>query len=68
MANIPMLEFGVRLVKCAECDRVEVVKCGDCKHCDPESWHCDHPQGTDLPIARKPEDYCSYGERRSDDV
>ena len=45
-------------------DAVEVVRCRECKHCDPENYHCDHPMGTVAPLRRKPEDFCSYGERK----
>ena len=45
-------------------DAVPVVRCRDCKHCDPESHHCDHPMSTAAPLSRKPDDFCSYGERR----
>ena len=45
-------------------DAVEVVRCKDCKHCDPENYHCDHPMGTAAPLRRKPNDFCSYGERK----
>ena len=45
-------------------DAVEVVLCKDCKHCDPENLHCDHPMGTTFPFRRKPDDFCSYGERK----
>lgn len=45
-------------------DAVEVVRCWECKHCDPENYHCDHPMSTAAPLIRKPEDFCSYGERR----
>ena len=45
-------------------DAVEVVRCRKCKHCDPENYHCDHPMGTVAPLRRKPEDFCSYGERK----
>lgn len=45
-------------------DAVEVVRCKDCKHCDPENHHCDHPMGTAAPLRRKPDDFCSYGERK----
>ena len=38
------------------------VRCRDCKHCDPENHHCDHPMGTAAPLKRKPDDFCSYGE------
>ena len=49
-------------------DAVEVVRCRDCKHCDPENYHCDHPMGTVAPLRRKPDDFCSYGERKEGDV
>ena len=45
-------------------DAVPVVRCRECKHCDPENYHCDHPMGTVAPLRRKPEDFCSYGERK----
>ncbi len=47
-------------------DAVEVVRCKDCTHCDPERKHCDHPMGTTLPLRRKADDFCSYGERSTD--
>ena len=45
-------------------DEVELVRCRDCKHCDPENHHCDHPMSTVAPLSRKPDDFCSYGERK----
>ena len=45
-------------------DAVEVVRCRQCKHCDPENHHCDHHMGTAAPLRRKPDDFCSYGERK----
>lgn len=45
-------------------DAVPVVRCRECKHCDPENHHCDHPMGTAAPLRRKPDDFCSYGERQ----
>lgn len=48
-------------------DAVEVVRCRECKHCDPENYHCDHPMGTAAPLKRKPDDFCSYGERKDCD-
>ena len=45
-------------------DVVRVVRCKDCKHCDPENYHCDHPMSTAIPLFRKPDDFCSYGERK----
>ena len=41
------------------------IRCKDCKHCDPENRHCDHPMGTEFPFPRKAEDFCSYGERKN---
>lgn len=45
-------------------DAVPVVFCQECKHCDPENYHCDHHMGTAAPLRRKPDDFCSYGERK----
>lgn len=45
-------------------DAVEVVRRRECKHCDPENHHCDHHMGTAAPLRRKPDDFCSYGERK----
>ena len=47
-------------------DAVPVVRCRECKHCDPENYHCDHPMSTGAPLSRKPDDFCSYGERKDD--
>lgn len=48
-------------------DAVPVVRCWECKHYDPENHHCDHPMGTVAPLSRKPNDFCSYGERKEGD-
>ena len=45
-------------------DKQIAVRCRECKHCDPENYHCDHPMGTAAPLRRKPDDFCSYGERK----
>lgn len=45
-------------------DAVEVVRCRECNHCDPENYHCDHPMSTAAPLRHKPDDFCSYGERK----
>ena len=45
-------------------DAVPVVRCRECNHCDPENYHCAHPMGTAAPLRRKPDDFCSYGERK----
>lgn len=44
-----------------------VVRCRECKHCDPENYHCDHSMGTAAPLRRKPDDFCSYGEKEGAD-
>ena len=54
------------LLKIPTADVVEVVRCRDCKHCDPENHHCDHHMGTAAPLRRKHDDFCSYGEKRRD--
>ena len=48
-------------------DAVPVVRCRECKHCDPENHHCDHHMGTAAPLRRKPDDFCSSGERKDDE-
>ena len=48
-------------------DVAEVVRCRECKYCDPENHHCDHHMGTAAPLRRKPDDFCSYGERKQGD-
>lgn len=45
----------------------EIVRCKDCRYCDPENKHCDHPMGTLAPFPRKDDDFCSYGERKGGD-
>lgn len=59
---------------CTECNHYQctadvepVVRCRECKHCDPETHHCDHHMGTVAPLRRKPDDFCSYGERKEGD-
>ena len=43
---------------------VPVVRCRECKwwHEDDDIGHCDNPDGLDN--YAKPEDFCSYGERK----
>ena len=45
-------------------DVAPVVRCRECKHCDPENYHCDNAMSTADPLRHKPDDFCSYGERR----
>ena len=57
-------DIGYMIRKRPTIDAVPVVRCRECKHCDPENGHCDHPMGTAAPLKRKPDDFCSYGERK----
>ena len=45
-------------------DAVPVVRCRECKwwQADDDVGHCDNPDGLDN--YAKPEDFCSYGERK----
>ena len=57
----------VRRLLSIPADAVPVVRCRECKHCDPENDHCDHTMSTAAPLSRKPDDFCSYGERKEGD-
>ena len=57
-------DIGYMIRKRPTVDAVEVVRCRECKYCDPENHHCDHYMGTSAPLRRKPDDFCSYGERK----
>ena len=64
---LPVDTLMVLLMQVPTVDSVPVVRCRECKHCDPENYHCDHPMGTAAPLKRKPDDFCSYGERKEGD-
>ena len=55
--------FETMLSEAPTINAIPVVRCRECNHCDPENYHCDHPMGTVAPLRRKPDDFCSYGER-----
>ena len=57
-------EYDTKLIDEIPAVDVPVVRCRECKHCDPENYHCDHPMGTAAPLRRKPDDFCSYGKRK----
>ena len=48
-------------------DAVPVVRCRECKWLqeDDDIGHCDNPDGLDN--YAKPDDFCSYGERKEGD-
>lgn len=46
-------------------ERVEVVRCKDCKHRDPEDKKCDCGMWH-IPYVTKDDDFCSYGERKKE--
>lgn len=48
-------------------DAVEVVRCGECWHRDPEDKRCKHYMNSNY-FARDDGGFCSYGERRSDET
>lgn len=56
--------ISIVLDKLPTVDAVQVVRCKDCKHRDPEDKRCDHPMGGGCPFRRKDTDFCSYGERK----
>lgn len=65
MTEISKLTVGVKVVKCSECNRVEVVRCRDCKHMIIEPlgrycsvWRAHNGMGD--------EGFCNYGERKDD--
>ena len=44
-------------------DVIEVVRCKDCVHRDPEDRKCEHHMSNNI-FTRQDNDYCSYGERK----
>lgn len=55
-------------------DVVEVVRCKNCKYYDEKTRVCEEftskklPTGGHVAFLMKPDDFCSYGERRNDNV
>lgn len=58
------LDVANLLLHAPTINAVEVVRCGGCKwwHEDDDVGHCDNPDGLDN--YAKPDDFCSYGERK----
>lgn len=58
------VEIAKSLIKSAPgVDAVEVVRCRDCGYYDRDKNVC-KGRPTEPIVSRKPNDYCSYGERR----
>ena len=55
-------EFGCEDFK-NEADVVEVVRCKDCIYCDLDD-RCEAPENGLIREYVKPDDFCSYGERK----
>ena len=51
----------VSLANLKKADVVPVVRCKDCKLCDCNTWWCDRGY---IATKVKPDDFCSYGERK----
>ena len=56
-------------------DAVEVVRCKDCKHFNMQRMECendyvstDNEGGADYSINFGPDDFCSYGERKDNEI
>ena len=49
-------------------DAVLVVRCMDCKYYDSYYTSCNHQRHDhqEFRVVQEPDDYCSYGERRSE--
>lgn len=59
----PLDEVCGVIDNCPTVDAVEVVRCRDCKHYDEtDSFNCKFA----FMEFRRPDDFCSYGERRTD--
>lgn len=66
---LPILARTGKLIDTRKIIEIDLVKCGECKHRDPEDKKCDcgmfERQGCIFPVS---DDYfCKYGERRTDD-
>ena len=59
--------FRKRVEMAPTVDAVEVVRCKDCKHFSCHgACHCHAADENGTPIFVREEDFCSYGERRTD--
>lgn len=71
-AEMGALETQNRVRELSPADVVEVVRCKDCKYLKPFTSQYGAGQFCECPCSfggqgiKKPDDYCSYGERRDD--
>lgn len=67
MAEIKDLSLGIKVTRCTECDRVEVVRCKDCENYKQSKYLPDDEMvcmcWSDW-LYTDPDDFCSYGERK----
>ena len=66
---IPLSDVRKSLQMTPTADVVEVVRCKDCIHRDPEDKKCDcsfQANGGIFPM--DDDDFCSYGEKKKEDV
>lgn len=64
--NIDKLDINPLDEVLADCQLIDIVTCGECKHHDEDGWgygECKRPSVDYLRTAD--EDFCSYGERRT---
>ena len=59
--NLSTKNVGQAIWDTPTADAVEVVRCKDCKHRNPNGYKCLRDN-----LWHKDEDYCSYGERRAE--
>lgn len=66
--HIPIMDgdrtIGHKHIDLSDMPTIELVRCRECKwwHEDDDIGHCDNPDGLDN--YAKPDDFCSYGERK----
>ena len=63
MTEIKKLMVGIRAVKCNDCDRIEVVRCKNCRwlYDEPDDYCCTNHKGL---VVISPNSFCSYGEKK----
>lgn len=57
-SKVGSINLGLEVKRCAECDRVEVVRCKDCKS------YSDGGKCRKCNLWRDAEDFCSRGEKK----